>query len=83
MEKYISLTKALELMEGFNDHKNGNKHFFYGLETYREYLEHLGETEAIEMVKCENCARHYKGYCDMMDARVKTTRDACPWGYEE
>lgn len=82
MEKYISLDRALEFMESFNDHKNGNKHFFYGLETYRAWLERLGETEAIEMVKCKNCAHHYRGYCDLMDARVKITRDACPWGYE-
>ena len=42
MEKYISLDRALELMNAFTDRKHGNTHFFNGLETYREYLEHLG-----------------------------------------
>ena len=82
MEKYISLDRALELMKGFTDRKNGNPHFFYGLETYREYLEHLGETDGIEMVKCKNCAHCDENYCEVMDARVIASRDACPWGFE-
>lgn len=63
-KRYVDLDEVLRypFANGQYDHDNANKHFIYGCESYREYIEGLQvyePTNPEEMVVREMSAREY------------------------
>ena len=49
MARYIDADYILKVLAGFNDRKNGNPHFFNGIDTAKEIVENLPTADVVEV----------------------------------
>ena len=59
----IRRSDVMNMLSVFNDRVNGNNHFINGIETAKELLESAPVVDAVEVVRCRDCARYRTKYC--------------------
>ena len=77
MSRYVDLDKLLEALSIFNDTKNGDKHFFYGIETAVEVAEGMVEKDLEKVVHCRDCVFKGEYKCRYNNMWVDGVRDYC------
>lgn len=77
MPKYIDRELALSMpfANGHYDHENANEHYIFGCETYKEWLETLPTTDAVEVIRCRDCKHRHQTTCPFLIANTYRTSD--------
>lgn len=71
MNDLISRKAMIEALGHFNDYKNGNEHFLYGIETAKEITENLPSIDPDEYSK--RCRNLFKSLMIYLDKRYNDT----------